>query len=211
MSDDKNNLYSRPLTVFHGRRLPKDARLLAGYGALVNNYQLAVPLPQVLSVISLHHRRDEEGPWRIFTPGHKPEESLAGQLTFALRYEGIDLLVLKRLFQKLPASELSQMIAEEPTSLYRRRIWFLYEWLMEQRLELDDAKQGNYADLVDDGLQYAGPEVKSKRHRIRNNLPGIRTFCPMIRRTAKLDAFIQAELRESVQKAVGAVHAEIMA
>ncbi|WP_407428834.1 hypothetical protein [Arcticibacter sp.] len=69
---------------------------------------------------------------------------------------------------------MAHSIAEELTGLYRRKIWFLYEWLMDVTLDLPGLTTGNYVDLVDSKIQYAitnGIEVM-KGHRIRNNLPG---------------------------------------
>jgi len=79
---------------------------------------------------------------------------LIGHLTFALKYEGTELYLLKKLFEKLDADALAISIAEEPTGQYRRKIWFLYEWLMETSLNLPDLDSANYTDLVDTAIQY---------------------------------------------------------
>lgn len=42
--------FSQSLDVFHGRRLPEANCLLAGYAALINAYNLNVPLPDQCSV-----------------------------------------------------------------------------------------------------------------------------------------------------------------
>ncbi|HRN56567.1 MAG TPA: Fic family protein [Agriterribacter sp.] len=142
-----------------------------------------------------------------------PEDTLKGHLTFALKYEGIELAMLKKLFEKLDISEVSQAIADEPTGQYSRKIWFLYEWLLDRRLDLPDLIIGNYIDLVDDNIQYAfKKEIEtSKRHRVRNNLPGEKGFCPMIRRTALLEQYIGPELSQQVKKIIGKIHPDIMA
>lgn len=211
MKKETRKHFSEPLSVFRERRLPADARQLAGYGALIRAYDLPVPLPARLSVISKHHHRAAEGDWMVFTPRHRPEDSLAGHLVFALRYEGIELGALKRLFLALPAKEVRDLVNREPTSLYRRKIWFLYEWLTDSRLDLPDADRGNYTELVDTALQYAGPALNSRRHRVRNNLPGTLDFCPMIRRTGKLDAFVRSDLHKVVGEVVGKVHSDVIA
>ena len=89
--------FSGPVTVFQERRLPERATP-AGYAALIEAYGLRVPLPRTLSAIGERHRVVEQGGWRILTPRHAPEATLDGHLTFALKYEGLDLAVLKRLF-----------------------------------------------------------------------------------------------------------------
>jgi len=97
MNIRKKDRFSGPMIVFQERRLPEKATL-AGYSALIDDYGLAVPLPRTLSAIGEHHRLIEEGGWRIMTPRHAPRKTLEGHLTFALKYEGLDLAVLKRLF-----------------------------------------------------------------------------------------------------------------
>ena len=89
--------FSGPVTVFQERRLPERATP-AGYSALIGAFDLQVPLPRTLSAIGERHRITEEGGWRIMTPRHAPHATLEGHLTFALKYEGLDLAVLKRLF-----------------------------------------------------------------------------------------------------------------
>jgi hypothetical protein len=89
--------FSGPITVFREGRLPERATP-AGYSALIDAFDLRVPLPRVLSAIGEHHRVKMEGGWRILTPRHAPSPDLEGHLIFALKYEGLDLGVLKRLF-----------------------------------------------------------------------------------------------------------------
>ena len=97
MNESHPNRFSGPVTIFHERRLP-EVGTPAGYAALINAYRLAVPLPRQLAAIGTRHRITDTPEWRLFTPRHAPEASLEGHLTFALKYEGLDLAVLKRLF-----------------------------------------------------------------------------------------------------------------
>lgn len=55
-------------------------------------------MPIKLAAIGKHHRITTTDAWIIMTPRHQPQSSLQGHLTFALKYEGLDLAVLKRLF-----------------------------------------------------------------------------------------------------------------
>ena len=88
-----------------------------------------MPLPRTLSAIGERHRIVEQGGWRILTPRHAPEGTLEGHLTFALKYEGLDLAVLKRLFLAVGPADVATLVRATPTGSYARRIWFLYEWL----------------------------------------------------------------------------------
>ena len=173
-----------------------------GCAALIAEYALMVPAPERLCAVSPRHRRGGEGPWRIFTPRYNPEDSLQGHLTFALKYEGIDLFLLNVLFKSIEPRSIVEIVQKQPTGAYSRRIWFLYEWLRGTRLDLDDVQNVGFVPLVNEALQYAGPSRDSRRHRIRNNLPGTREFCPLIRRTEKLDRFTAMNLSGAVMESI---------
>jgi hypothetical protein len=87
---------------------------------------LKVPLPRTLSAIGTKHKTVRKDGWRILTPRHEPEATLEGNLTFALKHEGLDLAVLKRLFLAAGADEIAALVRALPTGGYARRIWFLY-------------------------------------------------------------------------------------
>lgn len=205
----KNKQYSRSLTVFHGRTTPEQGSIV-GYAALIEYYNLRVPVPDLLALISQKHKVYNTEEWRIYTPRHKPDESLFGQLTFALKYEGIDLAVLNALFKTVSEKEIIALIQKKPTGSYSRRIWFLYEWLTGKKLKVKDVQTGNYIDLLDKALQYTGSSVLSKRHRIKNNLPGVKNFCPLIRKTEKTEAFIKLDLSKKIKETLGSIHPDIM-
>ena len=205
-----SNQFSRKVNVFQQFSPLESGYALTGYGALIEKHTLSVPAPDHLCAIGLKHKRIDEGRWRVFTPRHKPEDSLKGQLTFALKYEGVDLNVLKALFDQIDPREIVGIVESEPTGAYSRRIWFLYEWLTDRKLGLDDASQGNFVSVVNEKLQYAAKPRDSKRHRVRNNLPGGRAFCPMIRRTDKLDRLIDMKLSEVARDHIGKTHADLI-
>ncbi len=105
MTIESNNRFPGPVTVFQERRLPEKATP-AGYAALIDAYDLSVPLPRTLSATGERHRVFEEAGWRILTPRHAPHSTLECHLTFALKYEGLDLAVLKHLFVVAGPSEI---------------------------------------------------------------------------------------------------------
>ncbi len=86
----------------------------------------------------------------------------------------------------------------------------MFEYLQEIELDIPDLTQGNFVHLIDIKLQYAGPSSNSKRHRIRNNLPGVKNFCPLIRRTEKIDAFIKQDLSKQALGLFGAIHPDVL-
>ncbi len=205
-----SNRFSHTVSVFHELHLPEDRALLAGYAALIQSYSLQVPLPDTLAAISKKHTKYQQNCWIMYTPRHTPDQSLFGHLIFAFKYEGINLSVLKALFETVNKKEIITLIKDEPTGSYSRRIWFLYEWLQNEKLAIFDAKKGNFIDVLDTTLQYPGPSKLSKRHRVHNNLPGVPEFCPTIRKTQKLENYINMNLRDKAQHVIGSVRKDIL-
>jgi hypothetical protein len=202
--------FSGPVNVFRERRLPETAAP-AGYAALIHAYNLPVPLPRTLSAIGSRHRIIEEAGWHIYTPRHAPAASLEGHITFALKYEGLDLATLKRLFLAVKPEEIAELVRMTPTGLYTRRIWFLYEWLLGRELDLPAADKVSYVDAIDTDLQYAGSRQNSARHRVRNNMPGTPEFCPLVFKTPALNEFIAQDLEKRARAAVSQIPKALLA
>lgn len=199
-----------PITVLLERRLPERATP-AGYGALIAAYGLRVPLPRTLHATGAHHRIVEADGWRLLTPRHAPKATLAGHLTFALKHEGLDLTVLKRLFLALGAEPIETLVRTTPTGAYARRVWFLFEWLTGRRLDLPDATGGRYVPVVDPKLQYAAAAESVARQRVRDNLPGTPAFCPLVFRTPELERQIAGALSRRAHEVVDAVPRDVLA
>ncbi len=202
--------FSGPVLVFQERRLPEKATPV-GYSALIDACELAVPLPRTLSAIGERHRMIEQDGWRILTPRHAPQPNLEGHLTFALKYEGLDLVVLKRLFGAVGSDKIEALVRAKPTGSYARRIWFLYEWLTGKRLGLPDAEAGRYVSALDPDRQWAAENRNSSRHRVRDNLPGTPEFCPLVFRTEALEQFAALNLPQRAREIVANVPRDLLA
>lgn len=197
-------------TTFLERRLPERATP-AGYGALIAAYEIRAPLPRILSATSDRNRTVETEQWRILTARHAPRGALEGHLTFALRYEGLDLAILKRLFLATGPAPIEEWVRTAPTGSYARRAWFLYEWLLGEQLGLPDAKAGRYADVLDPELQWEAEGVTAPRHRLRNNMPGTPAFCPLVFRTDALTRLVGMNLHQRALEIVADVPKDILA
>lgn len=211
METKEKKQISRTLSVFQERLIPEPYAYLAGYAALMDAYDLRVSSPEKLVAISSQHKKYKTKDWDVYTSRYMPEDTLQGHLTFALKYEGVDLAVLQALFQKISPQEIEAWVKAEPVGIYSRRIWFLYEWLCEKELFLPDAESGNFVDVIDPTQQYPGPPEISKRHRVRNNLPGVRDFCPLVRRTEKLKAYEALHLDREAHQKTGLIHPDVLA
>ena len=177
----------------------------AGYKWLSQAYEVAQVQPfRVRSVIGSVRSSAAANGFAVETyPAHyQPDATLSAHLTFALKYEGVELDFLSRLFEVTGPEPIAKWAQEEPTGAYARRCGFLYEWLTNTVLDGVGDAGGNYVDLLN-ASQYLTATVQDKvrRWRINNNLPGTRAFCPMVdlRRLGSADP---AQLRAEIDKVV---------
>ena len=172
---------------------------LAGYAALIERYDVdVIPNSHASRVATSGVRRvDSRGGIveEVFPIRYWPGDGLGDHLEFALKHDGTNLAILAALFRATPEDDLLAYIRSRPTGKYARRLWFLYEFLTERELPLDDLKQGNYVDLLEPDAYYSiEPARRIRRQRINDNLLGDRRFCPTVRRTGVLRDFEAADL-----------------
>jgi len=190
--------------TFQDETVPKGARL-AGWAALVQALGLQSPIRQPSCVSEKHilGSQREEGGFRVFDKRYQPGDQLADHLTFALRHENIDLLILKRAFEAVPKTALEEYVRATPTGTHTRRAWFFYETLTGKTLDIDDAPNVKAVDALDPKVYFTGKAKLSRRHKVRDNLLGSGDWCPVIRRTKQLEAFAALGLAERAAETVG--------
>ncbi len=128
-----------------------------------------------------------------------------------MKWEGVSLGVLSALFGKIDPREIVRIVRDTPTGAYARRIWFLYEWLTDKPLGLPEAAKVKAVPVVDPKQQFASASGPlSRRHRVRNNLPGTNRFCPLVRRTPELERYSDMRLGEQAQDVVGHTQPDII-
>ncbi|MBK9539123.1 MAG: Fic family protein [Flavobacteriales bacterium] len=201
--------YAQRVVNFHGRSVPNSGAIV-GYGAVIDALQLPMPMPLRLAVAGGTRRRKIMDNWSLFPEGYEPSDTLHAHIVFALKYEGIDLLFFKRLFDTLEEKAILDLLIIEPTGQYARRLGCLYEWLTGRQAPLPDLAMKNYVPLLDPDLQFAVSGTPSPRHRIINNLPGTPAFCPLVWRTPALATYIAAGYAEKKDQYLGRFHTDVM-
>jgi Fic family protein len=195
---------------FRGRPLPEPA-IPAGYSALIERYELSVPLPPRLAATAVRHQPASGAAWRLLTPRHRPADTLEGHLVFALKWEGVDLGVLSALFEVVDPGEVARFVQATPTGAFSRRSWFLYEWLTERTLDVPDPGKVRSVPVVEPEQQIAltrgSPSV---RHKVIDNLPGTRRFCPMIRCTEAMQAGAARGLDGRAREIIGRTRPDLI-
>jgi hypothetical protein len=196
--------------TFQERIVPADARL-AGWGALVQALGIQAPVRRPIAVSEKHvsGSRRQEGDWPVFDRRYWPGQTFADHLDFALRYEEIDLLVLKRIFTAVGSETARAYVSSAPKGVRNRRAWLLYEILIGQELDLPEVA-GTAIDLLDQNAYFTGTPRLERRQKVRENLLGTRGYSPIIRRTNILDAFIERQLSVKAGEIIGLTGASVV-
>jgi hypothetical protein len=190
--------FSQTVHVFLGRKLPEEGHVV-GYASIISTLEFRIPIPDQISMVCSRNKKYETDQWKVFPDKYLPEDNseteeiaaLYRQLVFALKYEGVNLLVFSQLVNHYKEEELTKLVNIEPEGQYSRRIWFLVEWISGKELAgKEKLNKRSYIPLLDSKLQYSIEGEKSSRHLVINNLPGTIDFCPLIRKSEKLEKYI---------------------
>lgn len=205
------NLEKPAPAVFQELSVPTGARL-AGLSALAHEFAVAAPVrsPSVFSEQHVGGSRRQEAGWTIFDKRYWPGGRLGDHLSFALRHEAIDLLVLKRIFEAAPPASIEAFIRAEPTGISTRRAWYLWEMLTGRSLDLEDAPKVAAIDVLNPKDYFTGKPRPSRRHRVRDNLLGTGRFSPVIRKTPVLEQMLNLDLAVKAREVVGRVGAQLV-
>jgi hypothetical protein len=179
-----------------------------GYARLAQQNNLPIrELPTVAVIDSKLNARSRRSNAQhdvlSFPSRYRPDPGIAGDLQFALRYEGVNLELLYLLFQNYGFQELQKWLTNQPESAYARRAGFLFEWLTDQRLKVNISAKARFTPLLDEELQFAkAGGTRDPKFRVINNLPGTREFCPLIRRTPYINSMLQMDLQHRAKEQV---------
>ncbi len=191
-----------------------DTTRAAGYAQLIKQYGLAI-LPHwhdsAVATTSAHRiERTKDTVRETYPARHWPGEAVGEHLEFALKYDGINVLILAKLFRAVHEDAITEYVRSKPNGKYARRVWYLYELLTGHRLPIDDINQGNYVDLLEPEQYYTAAPRQISRQRVRDNLLGDVRFCPMVRRTERLTEFEQSDLAEKCRKIIEGYPVELL-
>jgi hypothetical protein len=187
--------------------------MTVGLCRLIEDLQLQVPLPATRSEIVAGARKTIAADGRILEqyPKNYAPKGLFANLRFALRYEPIAPDVYRAIFHAVDTHQLEEWIRSEPTSIFARRAWYLYELLMGKRLDVPDVIPSGYIDLLDPKIHLTGPRRLVRRQRINDNLLGSGGYSPLVRRTGTLTAYMEKGLAQEASAIVKSCDPAILA
>lgn len=189
----------------------------AGYTLLIERHRLSVPelrrRSELRSDSAPRRLERQRGPIEIesFPASFGRGDDDFDHLVFALKYDGIELAVLRRVFLATDAGSLARRIADAPTSKYGRRLFFLYELLTGTRLDVPDAPSQGAVAVLDPTTHYTSAGRLSLRHRVLDNLLGDASFCPIVRRTAELERCVALGLERRAAQIVASADPLLLA
>jgi Fic family protein len=201
-----------PMPLFQDHYIPKDSRP-AGLSFILNKLDENAPLNEYRAVSNrmVKNNIQCDGKWKIHSHTYWPGDDIYFHLVFSLKYETINLLVLKKIFEKIKPSELVPFIIQSPGSSYSRKIWFLYEWLTDKELEIEEVKGVTFVKLLDEEKYFTLAGINSTRHKVINNMIGIKNFCFIVNKSEKLLQFTQENLKDKTIKLISSTDKRLIA
>lgn len=134
----------------------------------------------------------------IFTKNYWPGDTALNHIEFSLKYDHLNLDLLEQVFKEIPSGEIEEYIRQKPTSKFRRKIGFLYEFMLPINLQVKVG--GNFENLLDPKKYFTGAPLTDSRWRIKSNLLGSPGFCPIIRRTKRITAKLKIDWPARIKK-----------
>ena len=192
---------------------------VVGYVAIIEKLKLQIPYPSMKAMVSEKNQRLETETWKVFPFKYLPEDSkknskivaLYNHLVFALKYEGVNLLVFAKLNEILSNKEILELVNIEPLGKYSRRIWFLLEWVSGQQIKgKNNITKKSYVPVIDEKLQFAVKGIKSSRHLVINNLPGTNQFCALISKTKNLEHHLSSDYAEINRRQINGIRKDLI-
>jgi len=187
---------------------------LIGQAGLIQKLGLKTPQPATISICGPGARRTTIENGRTtekFGPAYTPDDTVAGFLKFALRYEPLEMNILAATFAVAEPDDLAMWIRSEPNGAYARRAWFLYEWFTGRTLDIPNAGTVAYTPALDPDRNVVAKGIPSSRHKVLDNLLGVPAFCPTVRRTERLNAFMASEIDRQARDLVSSCDPDILA
>jgi hypothetical protein len=119
---------------------------------------------------------------RSWTPQYQPDDSFRGHFEFGLKYERLNFEFFSRVFESVDPQEIIAWVKDAPTGAYARRTAFFYEWFTAKVLDAPNtAANVGYVDALDADLYLTATQTTNvKRWKVRDNLPGLRGYCPLV-------------------------------
>ena len=173
-----------------------------GYAYLVKHTPVQAPMPATVAEIRSVTRK-EQVPGHIMVPARAAPDNrdVISHILFALKHEGINLQILSQALPMVGEPEIRAHFDESPNSRYLRIACYLWEHFTGSTINRAQQRLGQaYIRLFDPDQYHTGPEYRDQRWRVILNGIGSLDYCPVVRRTEKLQSLLQRNLLGKASK-----------
>ena len=134
---------------------------------------------------------------QTFKPKYDVSDDAFAHLEFAIKYDDLNLALLKEIFLSIDFNILEKYIQQKPNLKYTRIIGYLVEFTTNKKIQVTISST-NYIDLLDENSYLTGTSVKIQKWKINDNLLGNSNFCPIIRKTTELSELLTWDLKNAL-------------
>lgn len=170
---------------------------IVGYGFLLDVLQLQQrfpPLPRKATIAAVSAITKTSDGLLVPLSAAPATKSILDHLIFAIKHEGIELAVIRLCLAFLGAEDLQQRLSQTPNSGFLRIIGYLYEAFGKTTLDDIPPIGGSYVNLFDPNDYYTGAITKITRWRVNFNGLGSIDYCPVVRKTEKIQALLGMDI-----------------
>ncbi len=182
-----------------------DKLSLIGYSYFIKKYKLKCYLRQISCISEKKISKSiilNNGIY-IFDKRYLTSHKDINHLIFALKHENFDLLILKQIILIISKREVKEYIIENPTGIYARKIFYLYEHFNNDKININDIPKCKTIDLLDSNKYITTKGSYSKRHKVNENLLGNLDFSPVIRKTKKIENYLSQDFNKKLSYIIG--------
>ncbi len=133
-------------------------------------------------------------------------------LLFALKHEGTDLLIATEAVRHIDAKRMQAEVHAHPTGQFIRKAGFLWEAVHQQTLR-GVQPRGNAVDLFDRALYLTNTAThvpRDARWRVTLNGLGGLAYCPTVRRTPAIEAWLARDVLQEVSTFADQIGPELL-
>lgn len=167
-----------------------------GYAKLAQWPGITTPMPEPYAQVRSVTRKEVIGNCIAVPATMAPAtNNLLEHVLFALKHEGINLVILAQVLPLIPEFELQAAYDASPTSQFLRKACYLWEHFSEQQIQRHkNALRSPYVPLFDPKQYLTSVGVCDTRWRILFNGLGTIEYCVTVRQTPELTALLAKNL-----------------
>src|SRR3990167_4322068 len=116
-----------------------EGAIALGYRKLIEMFNLKVVPHFRWSYVSLKwekrelYFKNQNITLYIYPPSYKLSDNVFKHLEFALKYEGVNLYIIKKVLSQISPAEITKYIQNHPMGRYARILWYFYENLENKK------------------------------------------------------------------------------